>query len=95
MAGTLHHGARFRFDLVTVDEAAATYRVTIELPDDQTRLGDMVIPLEGKTVPVPEFDAPVDDWMADRVRLLGLKVARGGRKDGSWPRKLRQWANHT
>lgn len=95
MAGTLHHGARFRFDLQRVDETAAIYRVTIELPEDGSRLGDMVIPLEGKTVPVPEFDGPVEAWMADRVRVLGLKVARPGRKDGSWPRKLRQWANHS
>ena len=80
MAGTLHHGARFRFDRLSVTDAAATYRVTIELPEEN-RLAELVIPQDAATVAVPEFDGPVEPWMIERIRVLNLKIARTNRKN--------------
>ncbi|MBU49349.1 MAG: hypothetical protein CL920_11680 [Deltaproteobacteria bacterium] len=86
-------GARFQFTRKTHSPEQSVYNVEVFLPD-QTLYYVATLTLENgldTLTPKEETQAAAPEWAQKYIDFLCKQLHREAKKDGTWPRKLRQW----
>ena len=93
MSGIHKHGARFRFDYRSRDEAEVRYRARIILPDATCHEYTLRASVQDDALSIEPLQAKdlAEDWMLANLTKLANQMVTKARRSGTWPRKLQRW----